>query len=141
LNNDGKFESNEPSMVTGSGGAYSFTGLGPAVVNGVPDPTGGIFHVREIQQPGYVQTQPAAGSYTVTLTSGATVSGDNFGNRHPTSGGTNPVPILVAGEDAGGLPLVTVRDLTTGSVSTFDGYNPGFRGGVRVATGNFTGGA
>src|SRR5207253_6347067 len=33
------------------------------------------------------------------------------------------------------------RDLTTGSVSTFDGYNPGFRGGVRVATGNFTGGA
>ncbi|HEX4590220.1 MAG TPA: SdrD B-like domain-containing protein, partial [Gemmataceae bacterium] len=143
-NNDGKFEAGEPFVVTASDGSFSFTNLGPDVINGVANPNGGPFHLREIQQPGYVATVPLAGqSLTETLTSGQVVTDANFGNFHPTGGGgaTPPTPVLVAAEDAGGQPLVTMRNLATGAVAlSFDAYNPGFLGGVRVATGFFQGG-
>ncbi len=49
-------------------------------------------------------------------------------------------PILAVGADTGGRPGVRVYDLSTGSVKfNFLAYEPNFRGGVRVATGDVTG--
>jgi hypothetical protein len=80
---------------------------------------------------------------TVDLTSGEDDTGVDFGNHHPfpPGSGTPPTPVLVTSEDVGGAPLVIDRDLTTNQiVLEFNAYAANFRGGVRVATGDFTGG-
>jgi photosystem II stability/assembly factor-like uncharacterized protein len=171
LNGDGTRESNEPglggftiqllnggtvspggiltggtviaSMVTASDGSFSFTNLGPAVLNGVANPAGGPYYLREVQKPGYVATSPAAGTVlTVNLQSGQALTDEDFGNRHPSSSGsgTPPIPVAVYAEDAGGQPLVTMQNLATHQVAlSLLAYSPAFQGGVRVATGFFTG--
>jgi photosystem II stability/assembly factor-like uncharacterized protein len=139
LNNNGTLDPGEPSTVTANDGSYSFTNLGPNVIGGQPNPNGGPYHLREIQQPHFVATSPAAGqALTFSLTSGQAVTGANFGNRHPGTSTFPPTPVLVTSEDAGGLPVVRVQNLTTNQVTTFNAYASTFRGGVRVATGMFS---
>jgi hypothetical protein len=59
------------STLTGSNGAYTFSGL-PC----------GIYTVDEVIQPGWNQTAPPNGSYTVEINGTAlNVTGRNFGNR------------------------------------------------------------
>jgi hypothetical protein len=57
------------SATTATGGGFTFTGLPP-----------GTHTVGEQQQPGWRQTAPAGGTATVTVTSGAVLTGVEFGN-------------------------------------------------------------
>ncbi|HEV3137357.1 MAG TPA: SdrD B-like domain-containing protein, partial [Pirellulales bacterium] len=67
-NNDGIWESTEPSQITGANGTYAFTGL-----------AAGTYTVREVNPTGYVRTGPALSDhYTINLAAGATSSGNNF---------------------------------------------------------------
>jgi hypothetical protein len=63
----------EPSAVTNTMGAYTLSNLGP-----------GTHVLREVVQAGWEQTAPAGGSYSVSLTSGQTITGRDFGNRSGT---------------------------------------------------------
>jgi protocatechuate 3,4-dioxygenase beta subunit len=59
------------TLTTDSNGNYSFTGL-----------TAGTYTISETPKDGWVQTAPAAGTYTVTITSGAVITRQDFGNFH-----------------------------------------------------------
>ena len=62
-------DSNEQRLLTDSSGNYKFINL-----------AAGTFKVREVLQSGYVQTLPASNlAQTVTVTSGQSASGKNFG--------------------------------------------------------------
>jgi hypothetical protein len=78
-------------------------------------------------------TYAAAGTYTVTvqiMDHGASATATD------TAIVTGPAT-FVTGADAGGAPLVEVFDGATGLMkSSFNAYDPSFRGGVRVATGD-----
>jgi uncharacterized protein (DUF2141 family) len=66
LNNNGKFDSGEPSATTGSSGSYSFTGLIPR-----------SYVVRLASRSGWRAT--TATSRSATASSGVTSAGNNFG--------------------------------------------------------------
>lgn len=68
-NNNGALDSGEPSTVTDSKGNYRFVGL-----------VAGTYKVREVQKPGWTQTYPASGYYTITLAAGKVSKKNNFGN-------------------------------------------------------------
>lgn len=68
-NNNGAFDSNEPSAITDSQGNYRFLNR-PA----------GTYTVREEVQSGWMQTYPSGGSYTIVLASGQIAGNKNFGN-------------------------------------------------------------
>jgi hypothetical protein len=62
------------STETGSGGAYSFTGIAP-----------GSYTVEEVAQTGWTQSYPATGTHPVTLVSGETgPTNVDFGNYRST---------------------------------------------------------
>ncbi len=70
------------TTTTDVNGNYSFTNL-----------TAGTYTISETLKAGWVQTAPVAGTYTVTITSGAAIAGDDFGNFHKgfiTGGGWIP---------------------------------------------------
>src|SRR5262249_19904269 len=69
LNKNGILDAGEPSVTTNASGAYTFTGL-----------TSGTYTVREVLLGGTILSTPAAGSFTLTVTGGAVLSGQNFGN-------------------------------------------------------------
>ncbi|HEX4792156.1 MAG TPA: hypothetical protein VH370_00095 [Humisphaera sp.] len=80
LNNDGIYETGEP---TGSTDAYGFYGIGSLAP--------GHYILREVRQPGFVRTQPAgewpAGNYSITLNASAGQRGLDFSNyAAPISG-------------------------------------------------------
>jgi len=68
---DGQWDAGEGEQwtTTLSNGTYMFTALTPA-----------LYHPAEVQQAGWVQTSPPAGSHDVTLASGDAVTGVDFGN-------------------------------------------------------------
>ncbi|MEK7547005.1 MAG: SdrD B-like domain-containing protein [Patescibacteria group bacterium] len=78
-NNNGALDGGEPTQTTASGGGYTFSNLGP-----------GTYHVREVNQVGWTQTDPTAadssvggqadGSYAVDMTSNGNKTQRNFGN-------------------------------------------------------------
>jgi hypothetical protein len=72
LNNNGQLDPGEPSTVTNRFGDYRFPSL-PA----------GTYVVREVVQPGWEQTYPKSGSYTIILSSGKISKKDDFGNFKP----------------------------------------------------------
>ena len=70
---DGVLGAGERSTLTDEIGSYQFDAL-----------TDGEYTLREVQQPGWVQTFPSAsanGSHIVTIAGGNTSSGNDFGNR------------------------------------------------------------
>ena len=70
LNKDGKFESNERNALTNASGNWSIAGLAP-----------GSYVIRVVQPQGYKPTVPAKGSFSLTLSSGQTVTGKLFGEQ------------------------------------------------------------
>jgi hypothetical protein len=70
----GHWQQGVRQTTTDAGGAYSFGNLGP-----------GTYRVREMLSAGWVGSEPAAGSYTVTLTTGQQITGEEFGNYQPAS--------------------------------------------------------
>jgi hypothetical protein len=58
------------TQATAGGGLYSFTGLMP-----------GDYELRETARPGWIQTHPITAVYSVSLASGDSVAGKDFGNQ------------------------------------------------------------
>jgi len=70
-NTNGILDSGEPSTLTQTDGSYTFSELGP-----------GNYTVREVTQSGWGQTAPKAGSFVGTVSSGASIADNDFGNFH-----------------------------------------------------------
>ncbi len=68
LNNNGRFDFNEPSTLTNAQGNYIFANL-----------PGGTYQVREVQQPNFRQTTPNPAP--IAITSGTNAGNINFGNN------------------------------------------------------------
>jgi uncharacterized delta-60 repeat protein len=66
--NDGVYDSGEKSVLTSSSGSYTFNNL-PA----------GKYTVRLVRPSGWRPTQPSSGTYTLTMSNGATATGKNLG--------------------------------------------------------------
>ena len=73
-NGNGQHDAGEPSQVTDASGRYFFADLQP-----------GSYTLREVVQPGWIQTCPPGGAYAVDLTAGEVVTGKDFGNYIPPS--------------------------------------------------------
>jgi RHS repeat-associated protein len=69
-NHNGRLDPGEPVTTTDANGAYAFYNL-PA----------GPYTVAEVPQAGWTQTQPAGGTYAVTLAAGQSMPGLDFGNQ------------------------------------------------------------
>ena len=81
LNNNNSLDGGEPSTVTDADGNWQLDNLLP-----------GAYIVREVLPAGMTQTFPIGGSHAITLGSGGTVSGLDFGNNG-AGGGGGPDPI------------------------------------------------
>ncbi|HEX4794271.1 MAG TPA: SdrD B-like domain-containing protein [Humisphaera sp.] len=68
-NNNGKLDAGEISTTTDSKGNYSFVVLA------------GKYVLREVVKSGFTRTSPTAGSYSLTVVSGQSIAGENFGDR------------------------------------------------------------
>src|SRR5262249_14746196 len=68
--NNGTLDAGEPSTTSDAAGNYVLGGL-----------SAGTRVVRQVMPAGYSQTAPTpSGSYTVTVTTGSTIAGENFGD-------------------------------------------------------------
>src|SRR5262249_8430860 len=80
---------------------------------------------------------------TVNEVNLAPASGTNGGNGNGTSNGTpkgaSPVHLFAGGADAGSAPQVKVYNADGSLRFNFLAFAAGFRGGIRVATGDVTG--
>lgn len=113
--NDGVIDA---TALTDANGAYSFPTLGP-----------GSYTVSSQPKNGLIVTTPTSGKYEFTATSSINPTGLDFGLRSAA--------VLAVGQDAGNVPLVSVRNpLTKQEIFSFLAYTGGFKGGVRVATGH-----
>ena len=65
-NRNGAYDSGERNVVTGSSGAYSFTGV-----------AAGTYNVRQVDQGGWNRTNS---TYVLTVSAGQSITGKNFGN-------------------------------------------------------------
>lgn len=114
------------TTTTDASGNYTFMNLGP-----------GAYTVAEMLMPGWVQTAPPSGTYSVTITSGAAVLKQDFGNFFdiPTAAcvkGVNPsgenIPPANGGQRPNGFyqllatdkfdpnPLIFVKDMGSGTI-------------------------
>lgn len=59
------------TTITDTNGRYNFTGL-----------MAGNYTISETLQKGWIQTTPSTGNYVVSITSGAVIAGQDFGNFH-----------------------------------------------------------
>ena len=99
-NDNGQRDGGEPSATTGSNGSYQIGGLDPDT-----------YTVREELQDGWEQTFPSDGAHTVTVESGSTVSGVDFGNYEDVPMADLGVQVNASDNSAGGDTLgVSVGD-------------------------------
>jgi cell division septation protein DedD len=83
-NDNGLIDAGEASVLSAADGTYALSGLLP-----------GTYHIRERVQTSFTRTEPsgpfpAGGVHVVALSSGANVSGKNFGN---IASSTTPTPV------------------------------------------------
>jgi len=79
------------TRTTAGGGFYSFVGLTP-----------GDYELREAVQPGWAQTHPSAGGYSMSLASGDTAGDRDFGNYR--------IPSMISGQKFEDVNGNTVQD-------------------------------
>lgn len=103
VDKDGVRDSGEPGLpgwtiiLNGPGGPYAgiTDSQGRVCFYDVP---AGNYTMQEANQPGWIQTAPAGGSYTFTISGGEIAGGKDFGN-YPATGGTatcvSPPPGMV----------------------------------------------
>jgi protocatechuate 3,4-dioxygenase beta subunit len=70
LYNSGVFQPGDPFIVSNAQGGYTLSNVGP-----------GTHHIREYQLSGWIPTGSAVAGYTITPTSGQSLTGRDFGNR------------------------------------------------------------
>lgn len=81
LDGDGRPDVGEPAAITKADGSY--------VLN---PPIAGTYTIREVVDPGYVQTFPLGGFHTVTYNGSTPLGGFDFGNRESSDWGDAPSP-------------------------------------------------
>jgi hypothetical protein len=106
-NNNKLFDTSEKSVITPTGGAYSFTGL-----------NAGTYNVREVDQSGWART---ANSPVVTLATGATAANQNFPNFKNAS---------IAGKAYNDADRDGVRDSTETGIAGLKVYDDKNNNGV-----------
>jgi large repetitive protein len=78
---DGRPDVGEPAALSGSDGSYTLT-----------PPRPGTYHIREVVDPGYVQTFPASGFHVAVFDGSTPLAGYDFGNRESSDWGDAPAP-------------------------------------------------
>ncbi len=81
IDGDGRPDFGEPASISKDDGSYSLT-----------PPSAGSFQIREVVDPGYVQTFPASGKHVVNFDGRTPLNGYDFGNRESSDWGDAPSP-------------------------------------------------
>ena len=81
LDLDGRPDVGEPAAISKADGSYVLTPPGP-----------GTYVIREVVEPGYVQTFPSSGSHTTFYNGTTPLGGFDFGNRESSDWGDAPAP-------------------------------------------------
>lgn len=102
LDGDARPDVGEPASITKADGSY--------VLN---PPIAGTYTIREVVDPGYVQTFPLGGFHTVTYNGSMPLGGFDFGNRESSDWGDAPTP------------YATLRTNNGASAGQLDGFRLG----------------
>ncbi len=78
VNNDGTLDAGDISATTTAGGAFTISNV-----------VTGTYFLSEVVPSGYVQTSPSTDSYYVSISTGQSVTGNNFGNFPISYAGTS----------------------------------------------------
>lgn len=81
LDGDDRPDLGEPASITKADGSYSLT-----------PPSAGTYTIREVVEPGYVQTFPASGEHIVTYNGSTALAGYDFLNTESSDWGDAPAP-------------------------------------------------
>lgn len=138
------------STTTGSDGSYTLDGLTP-----------GTYEVSEQLQPGWEQSDPTSGTYTVTLDSGEAATDRDFGNYQPvevtgrkfhdldvngqddTEPGVGEWPISISGTESSTTQTAAdgayrITGLTPGQYTISEGNRAGWRQTSPLPSGQHT---
>ena len=102
LDGDARPDVGEPATLTKADGSYLLT-----------PPLAGTYSIREVVEPGYVQTFPASGFHSVVYNGSTPLGGLDFGNRESSDWGDAPAP------------YATLRSNNGASAGQFDGFRLG----------------
>ncbi len=114
LDEDGRLGFMEPAAITGRGGRYE-----------IPDLRPGNYIVREVLEPGWIQTVPGNNELRVTVGAAAATNNVNFGNMSGYDHGDAPAPYPTLLADNGPVHAI-VGPLHLGAY--IDGEADGFQG-------------
>lgn len=90
LDGDDRLDVGEPAAITGSDGSYSLT-----------PPRSGTYSIRELVDPGFIQTYPISGEHIVNWDGVTPLTGYDFGNRFALDYGDAPAPYPTLASDRG----------------------------------------
>lgn len=102
LDGDARPDVGEPAAITKADGSYVLT-----------PPRAGSYTIREVVDPGYVQTFPVGGFHTVSYDGVTPLGGFDFGNRESSDWGDAP------------SPFATLRSNNGASAGQLDGFRLG----------------
>lgn len=101
-----EFTTGDPNTTSAANGSYSLSNL-----------PGGAYAIRQVLQPGYTQTAPVSGFFNVNVATGASLSGQNFGNWLVVSSTPTGVTLL-ASSDTGASNSDALTRLNNSSPAT-----------------------
>ncbi len=108
LDGDDRLDLGEPATKTKADGSYSLT-----------PPAPGAYAIREVVEPGFMQTYPASGEHIVSFDGVNSLRGYDFGNRFALDFGDAPSPYPTTAA-AGGATAGILAGLALGSVVDID---------------------
>jgi len=135
-----EFTTGDPNTTSAANGTYALLNL-----------PGGAYAVRQVLQPGYLQTAPVGGFFNANVSAGANLSGQNFGNWFVISSTPTSVTLLASSDtgvsDSDSLtrlnnssPASTLQFQVTGTIAgaTVSLFADGVLVGSAVAIGTTT---